>query len=611
MSRSRHTYKKWSKDADGSRVAHFSSRIGADLVSTWIQNANGTRVLRYIVLDIDFKLTHDLWKDGNCVSWQKIQSFLSQNFPDILRQVEYAVTSTSGTGIHLFIGLAALPLCDETQVAQQLARRTQGLLIQLFQFLGIGADAAAFGLERDACSFRNKEKLLHHNRILTQKIEKSAKSIHRIPFLTMIHRSLERSCKELGITTPWRFYPHSKVEAGLAKLWLYGMGLYNRLATDVQALFATGRVSDREVFKSIAAHEQFELSTRELCQLTGLSEDFVRTRLTSEEISRWLISEKTISNTWKLAVKSSAHFEKMFKRAELLLKGKVATRSNFIANLIHPSDVQDGTRNTAVVSWALALKWNGYGESEALSRVLHLSTFIPHASESRTVRAKQIKATVSSVYRNRRELYGRGKSELPGWLLEDIKSAPKKSGQIPSRRSPGACVALRMISKEEEIESSRKLEDHQTAAKETISRLSTHNVDNLHASIKEAQAEREFEHNALVSSKRKLYAVFHSQRIGIFNGEKLIICLTRSRHYSALLAAKHLQKQLGIETVTVRKLRVGSEIKNSREQIENCTPISSEAFCGRQESRLEAIKKWKEHKNRSRPSEKDLSTDLT
>jgi hypothetical protein len=609
MSRSRHTYKAWSKDAEGSRVAHYSSRAGADLISTTIQNSNGTRVLRYIAFDIDSKLTAERWKDGIKVSWQKVHSFLSEHFSDVCRQIEYTVTSTSGTGLHIFLGLAALPLNDETQGTQKLARRVQSLLIQLFQFHGIGADPGAYGLERDACSFRKVDNVLHHNRILTQKIEKTAKGNRRIPFLNIIHKSLERSCKELGITSPWRFYPHAKVESGLAKLWLFGMGLYAPRVTDVGQLLKDGVVASKGAFRSVSAHEQFELSTRELCQLTGLGEEFVRERLNSPQISKWLFIEKTCFNTWKLAIKISPHFEKMFRRAEHLLENGAAIKQKFVANLIHPFDVQDGTRNTAVVSWALALKWNGLSESEVLSQVLHLASHIPDASESRTARAKQIKATVRSIFRNRKELHGTGKMELPVWLLEGLKSAPNLSAQTPSRRSLAFCVPASMVSKELETESSRKLESPKTAVSETTSILSTQNVDNLLGANKEAQTEREFQHNALPLSKIKLYAVFHGQRIGIFNEEKLILCLTRSRHYSAARTATNIQKQLGVEEVTIRKLRAGSEIKNSREQIESAIPISSEAFCGRQESRSEAIIKWKENKNRSRHSETELSTD--
>ena len=130
----RHVYKKFEVNAEGSRIARRVLRVDSpDLQSTYIYNFDGSEVLRYIRLDLDANKTRLEWKDeSGSISWKKIAQHLKENYPNILRQIEYVTVSRSKKGLHILVGLSPLPLSEKTRRAQYLARKIQSNLIEIF-----------------------------------------------------------------------------------------------------------------------------------------------------------------------------------------------------------------------------------------------------------------------------------------------------------------------------------------------------------------------------------------------------------------------------------------------------------------------------------------------
>ncbi len=93
-----------------------------------------------------------------------------------------------------------------------------------------------------------------------------------------------------------------------------------------------------------------------------------------------------------------------------------------------------------------------------------------------------------------------------------------------------------------------------------------------------------------------LVAVRRKQRIGIFHGDNLLLCLTK-KHYKATQALEYLQKQ-NVEFQNV-KLRLISPRKSKQESyfkvIDKAEFVQSgQQVCGRKETLNEAIENWKQ-----------------
>ena len=239
----RHVYKKFDVNAEGARIARRVLRAESpDLQSTYIYNFDGSEVLRYIRLDLDAHKTLSEWKDETgAISWKKISQYLKENYPNILRQIEYVVLSRSKKGLHILIGLSPLPLVEKTKRAQFFCRKIQSNLIDIFNELGIGADAGGKGLKQDFSTFRKQENVIHHNRLLTQKIENSAKKrryldddgieiflYQNINFLNQLSRACDDALEKLEIKNGYRLYRHLGLESKIAKLYLFILGMYEQ-----------------------------------------------------------------------------------------------------------------------------------------------------------------------------------------------------------------------------------------------------------------------------------------------------------------------------------------------------------------------------------------------
>ena len=507
----RYRYKKYGEE-NGVRVAAICFREqNPDLQSSYFYNLDGSEALRHIMLDIDADKTSPEFKDENgVVSWPKMACFLSVLFPHLLRQIEYVVRSHGKKGLHILIAITPLPLNLKTVAGQLLARKVQSNVIQILNFCGIGADPAAIGLRRDFATFRNSENVLHHNRILTKKIENTAKlrpyvdedgvlvaPTNRPRILNDLSASCDKVLKQLHIKNGYRLYGDLRVEKPFARLFLFLMGMYKQ---DFKTFFA--------------CMNSIELTINELEEIMETNRRNFANYIESEEFNEIFHIEKVSglfeTGRYRISLKDSQHLDKRIQRALQVLSTTLST-INF--RLIPPELVEAGFKNTAIVSWALALKWQGVAEDLALLKIQALVKLIPGYEESKSCKNSSLRATVGSIYRNRREMQGSKTSEsLPNWLdVSNVKTLPQQS------KSSSTLFNSRSI--------------HSSAPRTTESHVSSPilNLDPILQGLPRVQ---------------KIKSVSFKHRVGFFYNNELILVVVKNRHYVLSKVLEHIETNI-------------------------------------------------------------------
>lgn len=432
-------YYKWLPDLNGDLIPQRCNRTdNPDLQSTYMFNQDGSEVLRYIRLDIDANKTLPSWKDENgAVSWPLISGELEKN-PDlrpIKRQIEKVTLSRSKKGLHILIGIAPLPLSSESVKAQMLARKIQSNLITCLNEIGIGADPYGKGLKVLFSTYRNQDNLIHSNQILSKKIEKSGKKLGgvRINYLNILNNSCEKWLVSLGIKGGYKLYPDIRLETKIAKLFLFTLGMYHPIEVN-STLFDNKVTTNQDYITNIsyAKINTIELNYEQIAEIMGTEKRNVYGKFwDKEEIKSLFYIDKTIDNTIRISVKDSVSLHKKIQRAIAIWNYQP---SELKLNLIMPENVLDGSRNSAIVSWTLAMKWCGIEPKTALECVKEMAKNIPnYYSARKSCKDSQLSATVNSVYRNRRELQGwiKLKDDLPEWIKIHLqeKSAEKTAAE--------------------------------------------------------------------------------------------------------------------------------------------------------------------------------------
>lgn len=413
-------YYRWVIDLNGELIPERCNRSdNPDLQTTFMYNQDGSEVLRYIRLDIDADKTLPCWKDEEgVVSWPLISREL-EKYPVIKRQFEKVVLSRSKKGLHLLIGIAPLPLRTESVQAQMLARKIQSNLITCFNEIGIGADTAGRGLKLLFSTYRNHENVIHSNQILTKQIEKSAKKIGdhvRIKYLNILNNACEQMLIRMGIKGGYRLYPDIRLETKVARLFLFTLGMYIPIEAN-SAIFENKWTTEQDYLNHInyAKINTVELNYEQIAEIMATEKRNIYGKFwEKEEIKNLFNIEKTIDNTIKITVKDTVTLHKKIQRAIAIWNYRP---SELRLNLIRPEDVLDGSRNTAITSWVLTMKWYGVAPEKALKCVKEMVKYIPEAETAKkSCKESQLKATVLSVYRNRRELEAWIKEDLPEWI---------------------------------------------------------------------------------------------------------------------------------------------------------------------------------------------------
>ena len=440
----RFIYYKWVPDLNGELIPQRCSRTdNPELQSTYLYNQDGSEVLRYIRLDIDAEKTMDCWKDENgVVSWALISREL-EKYPVIRKQVEKVILSRSKRGIHILIGIAPLPLISESIQAQLLARKIQSNLITCFNELGIGADPAGRGLKLLFSTYRNHDNLVHSNQILTKNIEKSAKKLGavRVNYLNILNNACEEMLEKLGIKKGNRLYPDLRLEVKIARLFLFSLGMYRPIEVN-SALFENKVTTEQDYFDVInyANINSIELNYEQIAEIMATEKRNIYGKFwDKKEIKELFNVEKTIDNTIKISVKEKRNLHKMIQRALSIWNYQP---SELKLNLIRPENVLDGSRNSAIVSWALAIKWSGIDSETALKCLTEMVKIIPECENAKkSCKKSQLKATINSIYRNRRELEGWIRQELPEWIREYLPCNLAKKAASPAAEG-GYAISL-------------------------------------------------------------------------------------------------------------------------------------------------------------------------
>jgi len=430
----RFIYYQWVPDNNGELIPKRCYRAdNSELQSTYIYNQDGSEVLRYIRLDIDAEKTLDCWKEDGAVSWTLISREL-EKYPVIRKQVEKVILSRSKRGLHILLGIAPLPLISESIKAQMLARKIQSNLITCFNELGIGADPAGRGLKLLFSTYRNHDNVVHSNQILTKNIEKSAKKFGgiRVNYLNILNNACEEMLVNLGIKKGNRLYPDLRLEIKIARLFLFTLGMYRPLEIN-STLFENKNSADQDYFDIInyAKINTVELNCEQISEIMETEKRNIYGKFwEKEEIKELFNIDKTIDNTIKISVKETRNLHKKIQRALSIWNYQP---SELKLNLIRPENVLDGSRNSAIVSWALAMKWNGIAPESALNCLTELVKFIPdYENAKKSCKKSQLKATINSVYRNRRELEGWIREVLPEWICEFLPENVTKESASPA-----------------------------------------------------------------------------------------------------------------------------------------------------------------------------------
>jgi hypothetical protein len=436
-------YYRWIIGLNGEEIPERCNRTdNPDLQTTYMYNQDGSEILRYIRLDIDAEKTLPCWKDENgVVSWSLISRELDKN-PDISpikRQIEKVTLSRSKKGLHILIGIAPLPLINESIQAQMLARKIQSNLITCLNEIGIGADPSGRGLKVLFSTYRNQNNIVHSNQILTKNIENSAKKFggNRIKYLNILNDACEKWLVSLGIKGGFRLYPDIRLETKVARLFLFTLGMYVPIEAN-STVFENKYTTEQDYLNNIshAKINTVELNYEQIAEIMGTEKRNIYGKFwEKEEIKNLFYIEKTIENTIRISVKDSVSLHKKIQRAMAIWNYKP---SELKLNLIMPENVLDGSRNSAITSWVLTMKWCGIEPKTALECVKKMVKNIPdYYNAKKSCKDSQLLATVNSVYRNRRELLGwvKEKENLPEWIKIHLqeKTTEKTAAEAAGR----------------------------------------------------------------------------------------------------------------------------------------------------------------------------------
>ena len=590
FSQARHNHKKW-KQIDGKRFAVPCARGTADLMSTVIKNKTGSQVVRYVMLDIDFKRTISKYKDSNekHIVWHRVFEEIQKIHPTLAQYIEYITLSTSGTGIHIILGVTPLPLYNKSIAAQKMLKKTQSEIIQLLNELGIGADENSRGLVRDFCTFRKDSNLLFKNELLTERLEKSAKLLsyedaygnkvtptktNRITPIQDLSTSTDRILRKMSIKGGYRLYRDSRVEPAFAKLFLFAFGTpLDDCPVQKPCMYGTSKNS-------------FELTSEELELITGKDRrNFANYRLTDE--FRALFECEKISGTFeegifKLSLKESGNMKRRIDRARIAAN---QNRTKMEINLIEPHLVDEDSRNSAIFNWGLALKFSGVSREVCLAKLVELSKQIPGFETSRNCRLSQLRSTVNSLYNNRAETHGAEfEKELPHWLqVHNVQM-----------QSPMEAAAKPLILSST-TKSSRRIQGV----------LLEQGFDSIHEVNKEIgkSFEKEETSNLLfqsVPAKLNLTVVSFDKRIGFFIDKKLILNLKHSRHYKLQKVVEHIEKNILHEKIwkVSHKRHNCKDYRKYADQLytNDTYALKAEQICGRKADRAISIDEFKRKK---------------
>ena len=593
---SRFEYKK-TAIKEGNRVAYFCTRDEADWQSNCILNKfidedgqyQALKLLRYIRIDVDAEKCSPkmLTKEG-VINVNKVKWILSKKHKVLLNQIEYITKSTSGKGVHILIGLSSLPLNEDTSHAQNFVRKIQLDIIDILNEFGIGADKSSTGLVQDFCTYRKESNVLLHNEVLTKRIDNSAKSRSKLDtqgvsilqtkasrpkFLNILNDANNRVMIELGIKGSFRLYHDDRVEKPFARLVLFLMGMLKDCVIQKDSMF-------------YATQNAIELSIHEIeLIMESCKRNFANYRKTDEFKKLFHIekvSGRFEEGRYTISLVDSKDLDKVIKRAINVLSIKKSIRFN----LVQPEFVADGARNQSVVSWALALKFEGIAQEVAVAKIQELVKKIPGYETSDSCRRAQVKCTVRSIYNHQKENYGckLGTDSLPDWLkVEDVI--------FNEEEPPKPLITSATI----------------TLGRRILLAAGEQDYTNILAMGNQISTsfEKEKTPDLISQSSPDVFSVTvvsFKQRIGFYLNKHLVLILKKSRHYKLSNAIIHIEKFILDDKVKIQKIHHKrhncKDFRFYAEQLyaDNMYALRADQVCGRKADKAISIAEFKKHK---------------
>lgn len=574
----------WHQDSDGNRAAHAvpsTDRGVADLISTAYHNKSAPDAVYALVLDVDAERTQPrfLDQDGRVDPRLVIDAFGDQ-LPLTRYHMTIACRSTSGKGLHLFFSMVPVVLTDTVDSpAEVFALRVQRSLIAAANEIGIGADPSAVGLKRLVANFNNTERVIFRDQKKRTKIENAAKNAARAQEIgdetnedAQPHHALRIMGKELEAflrqaRREKRLYPENKnVELQYARFLCFVVGWLPEAACAElgQLGFCQGYFKSTD-FASV------RLTMTELQLIFGdTSAPTIRSLLRSRP--ELIVSHEKGSRVWE--IQANPAYWHLFERASDLVKtgrSEVGRIWNSPWELPEPELVENGFRNQYVVWLMNAYKSRGYSETEALEKIRLRIVHCPNAEGSRTM--KRLERKVRNFYRNSPQLHGRYADQpLPNWMMDDAHFCEKRTREV---------VAPRKKNQQEKNPCSEPLSEGEARGLVSIAGVSVSPSPAFFQDVYPGLRELGFDQNqneeisseiAQIPAAKilpnvnesqgtasggatilKLLAVVRwRQRVGIFDGDHLILASTNSRHFVATRA---------MENISARPEFAGMEVK--------------------------------------------------
>jgi hypothetical protein len=588
----RYQFRFWHTDSKGGRLAlrrapaNWTGRY-PDLISTAYRNSDGSETVYGIVFDLDAHRAHPKWLDSaGRLDWPKISAHLAETHGQVFSQISHVIRSSGGRGLALLLAINPLPIQRSTEKNQQVALNLQSRLIALLTRLEMGADPGARGVVRDFPNFLNPERCLYENRLAQRRAEQG-----REPVLRSLHRYLNEL--EASERRRDRIYNDARAEGGLARLVVWLLGASDGQEGLPQASFLSG--------------EALWISTAQLEELTGLSGKFLRRFLKSPP--PWLRAEY-VEAAWRLSIPLGGSVQRLLPRAEELLEraSRRGARGRFlcsVSSIKRPELVEDGERNAWLTSLALAYKWHGYSREDAQAKTQLRMADIPGCEYSRNCR--QARSIVKAVYRNLPHMAGRfSERPLPEWLIDDALFGERTS--LRRGLYPRGTEGLIQEGTEREA----------TAPKLALVApcLQSRLAGGFAAEAADSTAFEEklsFEAQPPLGSTDRevsLAAIRWRQRVALFEGNRLVLCLTK-RHYRAQAVLEFLSGKPEYQGARLKVYTPHSGRQVAyRNAIEACDDVlQSGLVLGERKTYAEKLAAWRVEKSLSRASALDELVD--
>lgn len=417
-------FSRWDIAPDGRRSA--SARHGVPkgrreefpLIATTVLNpSTSTETLIWLHFDLDFERADEIWREDGVLSYRKISEALAAETPVFFKYLTRVTRSSGGRGLSLALAVSPLELIEETTHVQYLAHLLQGRMIQIMNFVGLGADEGARGLNRLMPNPFRESHAVDYNEIKEREVQlKRPRVIQEVLVSIGRHRAFRPQPKREQMDLLW---PNKTVEPSCAALYL-------------------------DILDQAGPWGSLQLSFKEF-RAYGFSRNTAYKILAAPP--RWLKCEVIAGEGYRLILCAE---KALSDRAQLIKDGVSVSNAEPLAPVFHmtrghisaPERVLPGERNGWLVSLALSTKWKGIDLDSALKALKSAARRVPSYDSSLSL-TREFGRIVGSIYRHSKESFGQDSLiELPGWLENEIGHFQKekslsqvfvKKGSIASR----------------------------------------------------------------------------------------------------------------------------------------------------------------------------------